>query len=376
MYYAKEVVEELRDCKQIVVFGAGVMAQNVVYCLQKKPYEFQIEYCVVSDLINNPSELLGVKVIDLEAADKLIEKEAAILIAALDRNVDAIKEILQNRGYFNLYSCGFDGDLWSAIRGNSYQEFCKKQGKVYLLLEEELQNTEVEKEACQRNVSIYVAKCHVDKPLKEDTTRYEWEIPIQVGTALTEERICEICDNTGDNISMKNKQYCELTALYWIWKNDRSDYAGLCHYRRHFELSREMLEKLGQSDIDVVLTIPIFNYLGVGEVYRRDHVGADWEVMLAAIECLSPDYLDIALKLQEGQYYYGYNMFIARKEILNAYCEWLFPILTYCEEHCAEKNDSYQNRYIGFLAERLLSIYFMHHENDYKIVHADKHFID
>ena len=55
--------------------------------------------------------------------------------------------------------------------------------------------------------------------------------PIQVGK---KESFTEIRDNTGDNISEKNPNYCELTAAYWIWKNDKSDITGLTHYRRYF----------------------------------------------------------------------------------------------------------------------------------------------
>ena len=137
-----------------------------------------------------------------------------------------------------------------------------------------------------------------------------------------------------------------------------------------------MLSKIEISDIDVILTIPILNFPHVRAVYDNDHIAADWDIMLEAIEKLAPDYRSAADMVQHGQHYSGYNMFVAKKHILNSYCEWLFPILVYCEQNCREKKDIYQKRYIGFLAERLLSIYFTRHAGDYKIVYARKHFVE
>jgi hypothetical protein len=60
-------------------------------------------------------------------------------------------------------------------------------------------------------------------------------LPIQVGASLTDVRKGCLTDHTGDHISHRNRDYCECTGLYWIWKNyTEADYLGLCHYRRYF----------------------------------------------------------------------------------------------------------------------------------------------
>ena len=61
-------------------------------------------------------------------------------------------------------------------------------------------------------------------------------MPLQVGKALSDVDLGVQGDDEGDNISTKNPNYCELTGLYWAWKNLKdADYIGLAHYRRYFD---------------------------------------------------------------------------------------------------------------------------------------------
>jgi len=374
LYYANDVVEKIKNSKQIVIYGARTVAKEVANCLMGAPYFMKIDAFMVTSLEGNPQELMGIPVVDYKEGKEKFP-DAVILLAVMEKFADEILALLEEEGFQNVIPLTFESDLWSEIRGNYYRELRISQGKEYLTLEEELEK--IPYNDCNvvgDEVHVYMAKCHVDRKLQADFSKYDWEIPIQVGAALTEERIAKVCDNVGENISGRNREFCELTALYWIWKNDCSKYAGLCHYRRHFMLDKNMVAKLAASDIDVVLTIPILNFPDVRTLYVTDHIESDWNTMLEAIRHLHPEYIETAEKLQAGCFYYGYNMFIAKKEILDKYCEWLFPILFYCEEKCGRKEDKYQNRYLGFLAERLLSIFFLHHQNEYKITHAKKEF--
>ena len=386
-YYAEDTVKGLCKAEQAVIFGARLVAVEAAICLMGKPYDLNISCFLVSGTGENPTEVLGKPVISLEQAREILPKNVLIIIAVMEKHLESIVENLHQSGFSNLLPLTFESDLWSDIRGNYFMEYCQENQKEYWKLEEVLERQIKEAENWDGNrgltednrnqgVCIYTAKCHVDRELKEDLHRYSWEIPIQVGAALTGKRICEVRDNTGDHISEKNREYCELTALYWIWKNTSSQYAGLCHYRRHFELNEDLLDQLCKSQVDVAVTVPILNFPSVKEVYRQDHVKQDWEIMMEAVGILQPKYQKAAEEVEKGIYYYGYNMFFARKEIVDDYCSWLFPILAYCEGHCEKKEDPYQNRYIGFLAERLLTIYLKGHEGKYKVVHVRKHFVE
>ncbi len=369
MLYASETVSLLHDSDKIVIYGARIVAKEVAECFMHEPYNLTLECFMVSDMTGNPTSLLGLPVITIDEGEKWY-RDALIVVAVLEKYQEEIVNNLKQHDFHHILPMGFESDIWSELRGNYVENLFEKSGKKYLTLENDMKRICRTAEA----VHVYQVRSHVDKSIGQDLGQYSWEIPIQAGAALTDKVVCVVRDNVGENISYKNREYCELTALYWIWKNDRSDYIGLCHYRRHFALDEETIERLKTSDIDVVLTIPILNFPDVRSMYVKDHIESDWDTMLEALEVLQPKYYQTALQIQKGVYYYAYNMFIARRDIFDSYCGWLFPILQYIEDRCGKKEDIYQNRYIGFLAERLLSVFFIYHSNEWKIVHARKNF--
>ena len=212
----------------------------------------------------------------------------------------------------------------------------------------------------------------VYEPLKEEKT-------IQVGADLTEERLYEkvVTDNIGDNISFRNRQFCELTGLYWIWKNATEDIVGLVHYRRHFFLPKEWVKVFDKEGIDVVLPVPLCVVPSIEENYMSRHLGYIWDRLFEIMAEKNPDDAEKAGRYFKGNNLYSpCNMIIAKKEILNEYCEWLFPMLIELADEIGIVEDSYQNRYPGFLSERLLTYYFETRRDKYKIVYADKNFLN
>lgn len=366
MLYKNNLILELQNAKEIVIYGAGIMGKAVKRCLEEEPYHIKIKSFIVQSLENNSRMVENVPVVELAHAD--IYKNNLLLVALHEKYVDQAVNNLMREGFLNIVPITFDSDVWSDIRGNWFYHRQAAQNIGYMDLQEYF--------ADKDNLHIYIVRSVFDRKLKEQIPEQKYEIQIQAGAALTDRRVAFTTDHAGENISEKNRQFCELTALYWIWKHDNAKYIGLSHYRRRFQMDEQEADMLVRSDVDAVLTVPVINFPDVRSQYEKDHDGRDWDIMIQAILELAPEYRKAAELVQNGIYYYAYNMFIARKELLNTFCSWLFPILFYCEKKIGQKDDDYQNRYIGFLAERLLTIFFVHNTGRYKTAIAKKHFIE
>jgi len=367
-HYSSSVLDLIKNNSNVIIYGAGLMGRALKKCLEESNLNCNVVSFMVGERGNNPYDIDGIPVLTI--ADSAQYKEHDIFIALHEKYINgAVRELRQN-GFNNLIPITFDSDEWSVIRENwlinhteVHHFYAPRLGLI--------PSVEVEK---KKTCLVYVAKSIYDKEC-DSNELLEYEKYIQVGASLTDTRICEIIDCEGDNISHKNKRFCELTAMYWAWKNDVvSDYKGISHYRRRFVFNEDEYGKFNSNSIDFVVTVPVVNFDTVKVQFARDHSEQMWEITKEAICKIYPEYKDDFIAVENGYIYYGYNMFIAKKIAFDTYCEWLFPILFYCEEKIGPIDDAYQNRYAGFVAERLLTVFLRHNRGKYSIATARKHF--
>ena len=197
-------------------------------------------------------------------------------------------------------------------------------------------------------------------------------LPIQVGAEGKDRLECAVAyDSAGENISTKNSSYCELTAVYWAWKNLEADYYGLCHYRRYFRGKKGIAE---DSEIirwieqgKVILPRRRNYYIETNySQYIHAHHKQDLDQCRMVMSEMYPDdtpYLDAVMNRTWG---HRFNMFIMKKDLFFDYCEWLFGILFELEKRLEISDYSeYDSRVFGFVAERLMDIYMESHDIGY-----------
>lgn len=201
--------------------------------------------------------------------------------------------------------------------------------------------------------------------------------PLQVG-AEGKNDLGYLRDNVGENISKKNSNYCELTGMYWIWKNSNKDIVGLVHYRRFFYntvfcgkaniLNEVQIRKL-LDQYDLIVAKRGYTWFRtVKDQFTSYHIASDLEATRNAINKLYPDYLDAFDEVMESNNYCPLNMIITRKEIFDNYCEWLFNILFEVEKNISLNNrDVYNSRVFGFLSERLFNVWLLKNKQ-YKFI--------
>jgi len=209
-------------------------------------------------------------------------------------------------------------------------------------------------------------------------------MPIHVGKEKSSIELGIPGDNTGDNISTKNNSYCELTGMYWAWKNLKGlDAIGLCHYRRYFDFHKQCPSYLPYGNfkveyfekIDFNLTDKISKYIEKGYVIVPSKIilGTTLEVQyclihdskdLRTLENVIKDhcndrYADAFYHVIHGNNkLHPFNMFIMPWDVFDRYCQWLFPILKAVElKTDTHSYDPYQQRLFGFMAERLFNVF-------------------
>lgn len=200
-------------------------------------------------------------------------------------------------------------------------------------------------------------------------------IPLMAGSALMRDVPAGyVRDDTGDNISSSNRTYCELTGLYWAWKNLDADYIGICHYRRYFgsATSRGQILRMEEAErfmelTDVFLPLPRRYYVETNySHYAHAHHAADLDKTREIIADKYPDYIDAfdrRMKMRKG---HRFNMLIMKRDVLDGYCTWLFDILFELEKQLdiSEYSDK-DKRVFGYVAERLLDVWIDHNRIRY-----------
>ena len=231
----------------------------------------------------------------------------------------------------------------------------------------------------RENIKIIIA-AHKPYAMPED----EIYLPVQVGSQ-GKESIGFQRDDEGNNISAKNPSFCELTGLYWAWKNLSCDYLGLAHYRRHFTVKvrkssdknktaeEKMKDVLHTDEVEkLTMQYPIIlprkrNYYieTLYSHYAHSHYAVHLDVTREIIRERHPEYLAAFNAVMKQRSGYMFNMMVMERALFDSYCAWLFAILFELEKRVGEKQpemSAFQSRFYGRVSEIIFNVWL-----DYQI---------
>lgn len=226
--------------------------------------------------------------------------------------------------------------------------------------------------------------------------------PVMAGNALLHNTSGFTGDDSGDSISEKNRYYSELTGIYWAWKNTSYDITGSCHYRRYFTAKKEPFlyrikrllyfpaglykKRFGliytrrinrfadrilteneirgiMSEYDAIFPVRRKLRYSVKEHFCRYHGAEDMELLAEIIRDNHSEYMPAFEEVMDGNRLFANNMFALKRNDHERCVKWWFDVLFEFERRTDKaKYEGYQQRIMGFLAERILTIWVYHHQ--------------
>ena len=358
--------------EKIYMVGAHSRAQTAAEYIRCLYPGTEVEAYLYDNEETNPRMIGTVPVIRMDETAKL-NPSCPVYIGTRAIYHEKLAARLKKSGFRKI--CPITPELDTKLRNAYIRNYYTHNGRNFLKLEE--LKPAKERSSTGTEPMVYVVRSAFDKVLKSRYGLAAYEKEIQAGAAQAGEclRPGILRDDKGENISAKNRQYCELTVLYWLWKHAEEETVGMVHYRRHFILPEDWFIRMQDNEVDVILPVPLYVAPNVEGNFKKRHDPAVWEFMMDCLKKQSPEEYQEAEVFFHKNLYSPCNMFIMKKEILDVLCNWLFPVLFQVTEHMGERADSYQNRYPGFLSERLISFFFEKNRKKYKTVYADKNFL-
>ena len=416
-----ELIDYLQEKENIYLYGAGTFSQRLKLCLEQKGIE--IQGYIVTEMGNNHISLNGKKVWSLLRLKQLrVDISSWHIVVAISGKCMDIKQICGNLGFKSIVF--LNTNFWSELHlwelQKAYNElqdeyrleighdkFEKGMGIIFdnrnenpLFRVVRYANTDLAKElkeyctlrrfeqqfgvlkilpgrdfggislnnALKAEVELYVATSHLDN-MKASERRIGGLLPIQVGAELSSVRKGCQTDNVGDNISKENRNYCECTGLYWIWKNTFGQrYVGMEHYRRRLKIDDSSIMYLEEKDVDAVLALPQFCMGKVRDFFVGNLITQyDWQLMKEFILEYDREYQPFLEEYEEAYFYFSCNLSLFRRVWFDRYCEFAFSVTFRIEEFYSKKGVIRQDRYMGYIFENLLSIFIMRY---YKIMNV------
>ena len=363
------------------VFGAGEKAVCVKRSLTSA--DILVQYFIVQDKEGVPTEIDGLPVISAEeffnfrkagmltivnASEPGKSSDPVVYIALDEKDQAAAASIMREHDY----------NEYMKVEADSFGKMMKRYYDalhVYPSVKDIPSDEELSRD-------VFLAQT-VNEIEGSPSVRFNpgpFAHVIQTGTAVSktkfgsenggnEEKLI-FYDNAGENISFLNKSYGLLTALYWMWKNTDAKVIGLSQKRRMLDIKKHELYLLLKGELDIILPYPMISLPSCDAHRSGELLREDWEGVKQALFELHPEGKDIFEKVLSNQYVYSESLFIGRREIVNDYCAWLFPVLTQAKKYIPAKSATETYRYNEFAGEILFTCYFISNLTEARKAHT------
>lgn len=344
------LLNKIKDTKKYAIFGAQVVAygayEAILHLTGVNPTCF-----AVGKLEGNRAEIQGIPVKRIDE----VEKDTFLVVAVTELVQKEVLPLLQEKGFLNLYPLTQEREY--ALMSTYFDAIGRFPKAESIGIESE-----------EQDLVLYEVRNHRDVPLQREVPLKAYEQPIQAGRGIAEKEVAPLGDHTGQSISHKNRQYCEMTAVYWIWKNTQHAWKGIEHYRRHMLITPAMLTE----EVDVLMPYPYICYPDTTAQLLRFIKPEILAIMKEVLKRQHPQQYDAYMQILYGRYQYTYNLVCARREVFDAYCQWFFAITEEMETYGQEVPELLNTRALSYVAEALTNIYFMSNQKQLRIRHVQR----